>query len=209
MSVLKRLAHALDRRDDVPNQELARELAGVKDTHGIREIAENLWNKDRRIRNDCIKVLYEIGYLDPSLIASYAGDFVKLLRSRDNRMVWGAMIALGTVAGMAAGELYPQVDEIKTAMEDGSVITKDAGVITLAGIASHDPAYNRDIFPYLLEHLRTCRSKDVPQHSEKAVLAVNAGNKQAFIAVLKQRLEDLQGAQVKRVEKVIRKAEQG
>jgi len=47
MSIINRLANSLGRRDEVPNQELARDLAAKKDKKGIREIAENLWNKDR------------------------------------------------------------------------------------------------------------------------------------------------------------------
>ena len=47
MSVLNRLASSIGRRDEIPNQELARDLAARKDKAGIREIAENLWNKDK------------------------------------------------------------------------------------------------------------------------------------------------------------------
>ena len=43
MSVLDRLASSLHRRDEVPNQELARDLSAKKDKAGIREIAENLF----------------------------------------------------------------------------------------------------------------------------------------------------------------------
>ena len=66
MSVLNRLASSLGRHDEIPNQELARNLAAKKDKAGIREIAENLWNKEKNIQADCIKVLYEIGYLNPN-----------------------------------------------------------------------------------------------------------------------------------------------
>jgi hypothetical protein len=92
MSALDRIAHLQNRRDEVPNQELARELAAQKDHQGIREIAENLWNDDKNIQADCVKVLYEIGYIDPFLIAGYADDFLKLLRSRENRLVWGGRL---------------------------------------------------------------------------------------------------------------------
>ena len=72
MSALERIAHFQNRRDEVPNQDLARDLASKKDRGGIREIAQNLWNKDKNIQADCIKVLYEIGYLNPALVAGYA-----------------------------------------------------------------------------------------------------------------------------------------
>ena len=42
MSVLNKTAYFLGRRDETPNQELARDLASSEDQVGIREIAENL-----------------------------------------------------------------------------------------------------------------------------------------------------------------------
>lgn len=207
MFTLDKLACSLGRRDEAPNQELARELIANRDTDGIREVAEGLASKDSAIRADCVKVLYEAGYLAPELVAPYALEFVKLLKSRDNRLVWGGMIALSTVAPLAADALYPHLADIQKAFQTGSVITKDGGVLTLAGIAAANPAYNREIFPFLLEHLRTCRPKDVPQHAEKTLSAVNAENKVEFIAVLEKRLEDMLGGQVTRVKKVIKQAE--
>jgi len=206
MSILNRIAHFQNRRDEVPNQELARELAKKKDREGIREIAENLWNKDKNVQADCVKVLYEIGYIDPSLIADYAEDYLKLVKSRNNRLVWGGMIALSTVATLKADVIFEHLQEVYRAIELGSVITVDGGVLTLAGVASAREEYRQAIFPFLLDHLRTCRPKDVPQHSEKSLPAVAASNKDDFIAVLEKRMEDLTGPQVKRVKKVIQEA---
>ena len=208
MSALEKIAYYQNRRDEVPNQELAKDLAAKKDRKGIREIAENLWNKNAQIQSDCLKVLYEIGYLQPELIAPYAEDFLKLLHSRKNRLVWGAMIALSTVADLKADVIYPHVEEIKQVMDRGSVITQDNGVKVLALVAARKAAYSKTIFPYLLHHLETCRPKDVPQHAEKAAVAVNTRNRQAFIAVLEKRLVDLKGAQAARVKKVIKEVEQ-
>jgi hypothetical protein len=208
MSVLQQIAYYQNRRDEVPNQELAKELATKKDRKGIREIADNLWNKNAQVQSDCLKVLYEIGYLQPELIAPYADDFLKLLHSRNNRLVWGAMIALSTVADLKADVIYPHVAEIEQVMDQGSVITKDNGVRVLALVAAQKAAYSKQIFPFLLHHLETCRPKDVPQHAEKAAVAVKAGNKQLFSAVLEARLLDLKGSQTARVKKVIKEIEQ-
>ncbi len=207
MSALDQIAHFQNRRDEVPNQILARDLASRKDRAGIREIAVNLWNKDKGIQADCIKVLYEVGYLQPALIAGYVEDFVKLLKSKNNRLVWGAMIALGTVADIKADVIFAHLAEIQKAMNSGSVITVDNGVQTLALAASKGGKYNKAIFPYLLDHLKTCRPKDVAQHSEKTLPAVvDASNKKQFIAVLEKRMEDLSGSGLARVKKVIKAA---
>ncbi len=207
MSVLNRLASIQKRRDEVPNQVLARDLAARKDKAGIREIVENLRNKNKNIQADCIKVLYEIGYINPELIAPYAGDFISLLKSTNNRLVWGGMIALSTIASVRSDVLFAHTAQIQKAMKTGSVITVDNGVATLAGVASVGDQYNQAIFPFLLQHLKSCRPKDVAQHAEKSLPAVNDSNKAQFIKVLEKRMEDVSGSGLTRVKKVIKQAQ--
>ncbi|HEX2696092.1 MAG TPA: hypothetical protein VHM28_00185 [Anaerolineales bacterium] len=207
MSALSRIAHFQNRRDEIPNQELARDLAAKKDKAGIREIAKHLWDKNKNVQADCIKVLYEVGYINPALIAGYAEDFIKLLKSKNNRLVWGAMTALGTIAELKADLIFTHLAEIQKAMNNGSVITMDNGVQTLARVASKSDPFNKKIFPYLLNHLRTCRPKDVAQHAEKTLPAVNSSNKKKFTAVLEKRMQDLSGSSLARVKKVIKATE--
>ena len=204
MSVLNRLAQSLGRRDEVPNQELARDLAAKKDKKGIREVAEALWHKDKNIQADCIKALYEVGYIEPKLIADYTDDFVKCLKSKNNRLVWGGMTALAEVAKANPDAVFKNLDAIKKAKETGSVITVDNAISTLAYTAAANDKYNKAIFPYLLKHLSSCRPKEVPQHSEKTMPAVNKSNRVDFIKVLEKRMEDLSGGGLSRVKKVIK-----
>ena len=42
MSVLQKLAYAQQRRDDVPDQELARELAAKNDSAGVKKLFVNI-----------------------------------------------------------------------------------------------------------------------------------------------------------------------
>ncbi|MGE5073460.1 MAG: hypothetical protein ACM3MF_08530 [Anaerolineae bacterium] len=207
MSALDRIAHFQNRRDEAPNQQLARELASQRDRDGICEIAENLWNHSRAIQADCLKVLYEIGAIDPALIADYGEDFVKLLHSRNNRLVWGGMTALRTIADLRPQVVMSHLDEIEDAIDKGSVITVDNGIDALARAASKDERCAREVLPYLVDHLSTCRAKDLPQHAEKSLLAINSANKSRFIRVLTCRLDELSGAALARVKKVLKEAE--
>ena len=207
MSAIDQIAYNQGRRDEVPNQELARKLVETGDNAGIAEIAAHLWDKNANIRSDCLKVLYETGYLRPEMIAGYADDFLRLLRSKNNRLVWGGMIALSTIAGIKADELYPHVAEIEKSIQAGSVITVDAGVKTLAGIACNSPERGQEILPYLLDLLGTCRPKDVARHAESILPAVDEPHRSAFLGVLNQRMGDLSAAQVQRVRKVIRQVD--
>lgn len=83
MSVIAKLATSLNRRDEIPNQELAAEILRTKDKKAVAELVENLQNKDKNISSDCIKVLYEIGEKDPTLIDPYYKNFLLLLDSKN------------------------------------------------------------------------------------------------------------------------------
>ena len=208
MSVLNKIAFYQNRRDEIPNREAAQVLAQTRSRADIREIAEAIWDKEPNVQSDCLKVLYELGYLAPDLIAEYVDDFLKLLKHRNNRMVWGGMIALSTVADLKAAEIFPHIGEIVQVMEKGSVITMDNGIKVLALVASQKDDYRKAIFPILLDHLKTCRPKEVPQHAEKSLPAVTAGNKSDFIQVLEGRLEDMTASQAARLKKIIKTAEE-
>ncbi len=206
MTVINELACSRSRRDEVLNQELARRLAAGKDTAGIKELIDHLQDKNADIANDCIKTIYEIGMIDPALIESYADDFVRLLTSRNNRMVWGAMITLSTIAGRQADRLMAHLDLIMKTTKNGSVITTDNGIKILGLIGSVRPDYREAVTPFLLEHLRTCRPKEVPQHAESALPAISKDNRDAFIAVINARVTDLTPGGLNRIKKVLKKA---
>jgi hypothetical protein len=203
MTTLSQIASALGRRDEAPNQELARSLAASGDAQGIAEIAAGLQSLDKGVQADCIKVLYEIGYLRPDLVSAHASAFLKLLASKNNRLVWGGMIALSTVAALAADVIYKRADDIIGVMERGSVITIDNGIKTLALLSAAKPRYAEQLFPYLLNHLKTCREKDAPQHAEHILAAVNAGNKDAYIAVVTRRLAGAPASRAARLRKAL------
>ena len=87
MTILNRLATALKRRNETPNQLLAEEIVRTNDEYAVEELVENLRNKNRNIQSDCIKVFYEIGERKPALIAGFHKQFGKLLDSPNNRLV--------------------------------------------------------------------------------------------------------------------------
>jgi hypothetical protein len=215
MSVLNKLASALNQRDEVPNQILAEEIASSDDEEAVAELITALTHRDKAIRYDCIKVLYEIGAQKPELIAPYADDFAKLITSRDNRLVWGGMTALGSVVDQAADAVGKHVDAIINATAHGSVITQDWGVRVLAmlvasqaALASKNVRYAERVWPFLLDFLRHCPSKDLPRHAESVLMAVNADNAADLASLLEGRQGELTPAQAKRLEAVLKKLHQ-
>jgi len=207
MSVLNQLASALGRRDELPNQELARALVRNNDLQGIAEIGQNLLNKDKFIQRDCIKVLYEIGYLKPEFISEYTGEFLKLLSNRDNNVVWRSMIALTTTSQLKADDIFKQIDLLESVIREGSVITRDAGIKVMATVAKQNERYRQKIYPFLLNHLKSCRPKDVPQHAESIFPVVGVDDVFSFCEVLNDRKALFNKTQLSRVNKLIKHAE--
>jgi hypothetical protein len=203
--MIERTASRLGRNDDEPNIALAQELASKKDAKGVAEIAAGIEGKDASTASDCIKVLYEVGYREPELIAQYAPVFVSLLGSKSNRLVWGAAIALAQVAPLRAEYLFGELDAILAAFERGSVITVDNCVSILAGIAAATSTYQKKIAPLILDHLRACRPKEVPQHAQRATVCMTGPYAARFEAVLEERYPELTMAQRKRIDKLLRK----
>jgi hypothetical protein len=203
-SVLDQIAYYQGRRDEVPNQELARRLAETRDRSGIGEIAANLHHANPNVQSDCLKVLYKIGYISPPLVADYAGDFLALLTSRRNRMVWGAMIGLATIAALRPREIWSQIDLVVDVTAKGTVITQVWGVRVLAQVAAADDVYHDRLWPVLLDRLRTCIPRDVPTHAESLLGAVREQDVPELAAVLAAREPEMTASQRTRLRRVAR-----
>ncbi len=138
MSVIPRLATSLNRRDEVPNQDLAKEIVETENKEAVTELVANLSNKSKDIQSDCIKVLYEIGESKPGLIAPYAKNLVELLDSKINRLQWGAMTALNTIAAENPAIVFGALAKLAAVADKGSVITRDNYVSILTKLCSVD-----------------------------------------------------------------------
>ncbi len=205
MSIIPKLATSLNRRDEVPNVELAAAIVAKDSKMSVSELVHGLNNRNKGIRHDCIKVLYEIGKLRPRLIAEHYRLFVAILGNTDNRLQWGAMTALNTIVAEKPREIYLSLQEIINAADRGSVITRDQCVNILIALCSVDK-YADKVFPLLLEQMLTCPPNQFPMYAENAQVAINTTNKDDFLKVLSQRLNDIEKESGrKRVEKVIAK----
>ena len=205
MSILNKLASALDRRDELPNEELAKQIADKNDNEAVKELVANLSNKSKDIQTDCIKVLYEIGERKPALIAAYAKEFIDLLASRNNRLQWGAMTAINTITLENPKLIYGSLSKIIAAADNGSVITKDHAVNILISLCSLKQ-YTENAFSLLIEQLLNSPTNQLPMYAEKAIPVINEKNKQLFVKALASRINDIgKETKRKRVEKVIKK----
>ena len=199
------LACRLGRNDETPNIELAEKLCDSADKTGIGEIADGLKSKEQAVANDCIKVLYEIGQRKPELIADFADNFITTLSSKNNRIVWGSMMALAYITPIKSEVVFRRLPEIIAAYKKGSVITVDNSISVFAQLCKANDNYQTAVFPILLDHLANCRAKEIPQHSERIAVCIGTGNKEAFIKALEARTNELSESQNSRITKLKKK----
>jgi HEAT repeat protein len=207
MSVLDQLASKLGERNAVPNQHLAEKIAAEKNKAAVKELVENLSNKNRNIQSDCIKTLYEIGEREPSLIADYAKEFGSILTSKNPRLVWGAATALSSIASVNGKAIYSLLPAmLKAADDSGSVIARDHTVKALARLGSQKE-YNKNCADLLVEQLMKAPVNQFPMYVEESMAVINDKNREAFVEVINARMNDdiEQESKRKRVEKVLKK----
>lgn len=206
MSVIEKLATSLNRRDEVPNQELARRIVSDREAAAVQELVANLTHKNKAIQSDCIKVLYEIGEARPEMIAKYYREFGQLLESTHARLVWGAMMALDTIALKEPKAVFGMLSTIlKVADNSGSVIARDHAVGILVKLATLKP-YRTDCVALLIEQLISCPNNQFPMYVEMSAPVIDADNRKRFQQVIERREPKLdRESQKKRVAKVLKR----
>lgn len=207
MSFFNDLASVLNENDDLSNQQRAKLIVENNDSQEIKELVKRLSYQNKGIQSDSIKVLYEIGYIKPELILPYLPEFLDLLSSKNNRMVWGSMTALSTVSEIDAKKLYPHLSKILNAVDEGSVITKDAAVTILVNLAKIKE-YHIECSKMYLNVLKDSPENQFPMYCEKGLEIIDNFNKTDFQTIVEIRLDQLEkDSQKKRIQKVLKKLE--
>ncbi|MDC6365566.1 MULTISPECIES: hypothetical protein [Flavobacteriaceae] len=204
MTAISQLSSSLGQKGNDANIALAIEIAETENSNAIKELVENLKNKDKKIQADCIKTLYETAYLKPSLIASYHRDFLELLSSKNNRLVWGGMIALSTITDLKGKELFESIDLISDTVNKGSVITVDAGIEIYTKLNKYSEFQDK-VENLLTDQLWKCPIKQLPKYMEKSTISINKKNKEIYQKIINERKAECEkDSQIKRLDKVLK-----
>lgn len=205
MSIQPQLAASLGIPDEQPNIALAEAIAREHNSAAIRELISILNGKDKALKSDALKVLYEVGYRAPDLIAPFIAQFKNLLTNPDNRLVWGAMCAIDGIATTKPDAVFLILPQIMAAVERGTVITRDHAVKTLTKLAAQE-RFARTAMPLLMEQLRTAPTNQLPMYAELVASIILPPDAPTMRAILEARLPELpSAAKKKRIEKALKK----
>jgi hypothetical protein len=123
-------------------------------------------------------------------------------------MVRGAIIALAEIAKVKPDYIFKHLEEIKKIKDTGpDNIAIDKSISALAYTSAASAEYSKVIFPYLMQHMLACYHKEVPEHAERILPAVNENNNFEFIKTMEKRMDDLSGSDFTRLKKIVRIAE--
>lgn len=207
MSTIDKIAYYLGARDEVPNQVLAKFLVDNKDIDGMDEIASYLYDKNKSVSSDCLKVIYEAGYIDPQMTSKYIEDFLKLLTSKNNRMVWGAMIAVSNVTPFEHEKIFEKIDLIMKLTETGTVITHIHGINVMLKLCSIESKYYDKLYPILIDYLKECRPVDFGKRVELYTSIINDDNRDEILRIVNIRLPDINKNQQSRIKKALKEVD--
>ena len=189
------------------NQQLAKEIVDAKDVDSIKELIDNLHHKKRVIQGDCIKVLYEIGQINPDLIAPFAKEFIALLSSSNNRLQWGGMTALHRITPQNLELVFKALPQLTAIADAGTVITNDHFVGILQKLGAH-PKYYSAILPVLMQRLKIAPENQLPRYAEDSLPILKSEDLKPFANIVAKRLNEIDHEpKRKRMEKVLAKVE--
>lgn len=206
LNVETRLAGTLGRRDEIPNIELAEDIAGSGNKEAVADLVAVLDRGKTSQRSDAIKVLYEIGDRNPELIATHVPAFLKHMTSANNRLVWGSLSALAAICRAEPGKIERHLGGILTAANGGSVIAKDQAMSILMTLAA-DTSHAGKIVPMLIGRLASAALNQLPMYAERSLPVIPPEFRKSFSETLRQRLDEaMPQSKRKRIEAVLRKA---
>ena len=203
MTVIDKLASSSAQRSQAANIFLAKNIVEQKDKKAVEVLVRNLESESKKIRYDCIKVLYEIGERDPELISNHCKKFVALPESTDNRMQWGAMTALDSITPLQKEAVFKSLHILAGVADKGSVITRDHYVNILACLAG-TKKYRAVVFPLLMEQVNRCAVNQLAMYAEIILPAIDPEHAAAFASLLSKRLGNIeQESKRKRIRKIL------
>lgn len=167
MGLPDQLASALDRRDEQPNIELAKQLAKQTELSGeVLELISIVKHGNKPEQHDAIKVLYELADLKPNAFADKLEFVFDLLKTKDNRVLWGALTLLSKICAFNLDTTFENLPQILDAAGRGSVIAKDATFEILLALANSG-SYQDQAGKHVVSFLTDAAPNQLPMYAEK------------------------------------------
>lgn len=212
MDLLDRLAVAMNRHDDMPNQELAANIVFHLDTEAVDLLINSIERGDDVHAPDASRVVCEVGQRDEELLHPVEERLVSLVQTGQADMVPFAMYALSPVAHRVATQLWDMRDVMWNVLGDDNQhaeLARAAAVRLLSALCASGPDYARTLAGGLVDLLGKCLPKDVALYAESVLPALGTAHSHRAKPVLDRRMKELTPAEVARLRRAVRVAQTG
>lgn len=208
--VLGRLAVAMNRHDDMPNQELAANIVFHLDHEAVGILVGAIERADDVHASDAARVLCEVGTRDEELLHPVQERLVTLCQEGPNAMLPFAMYALSPIAERVGEQLWDMRELLWSVLQDGAEhaeMARAAAVRLLSALCASGPDYARTLAGGLVDLLGKCLPKDVALYAESVLPALGAAHSHRAKPVLDRRMKELTPAEVARLRRAVRLAQ--
>lgn len=208
--LLGRLAVAMNRHDDMPNQDLAANIVFHLDHDAVSILVGCIERGDDVHAPDAARVLCEVGSRDAELLLPEVERLMSLCESGERAMLPFAMYALSPLAGHVAEQLWDMRDRFWQALgesADHSEMAQAGGVKLLSALCAAGPDYARTLAGGLVDLLGKCLPKDVALYAESVLPALGSAHSHRAKPVLDRRMKELTPAEVARLRRAVRSAQ--
>lgn len=210
--ILGRLAVAMNRHDDMPNQDLAANIVFHLDEDAVSILVGAIERGDDVHAPDAARVLCEVGSRDHELLLPMAERLVAICEQGNTPMLPFAMYALSPVAPHVAEQLWEMRDtfwQVLSGETGHADMAQAASVKLLSSLCAAGPDYARTLAGGLVDLLGKCLPKDVALYAESVLPALGAAHSHRAKPVLDRRMKELTPAEVARLRRAVRAAQSG
>jgi hypothetical protein len=210
--VLGRLAVAMNRHDDMPNQELAAEIVFHLDGEAVDVLVRSIERGDDIHASDSSRVLCEVGSRDEELLHPVQERLLTMVREGHDEMLPFAMYALSPLCHRVAEHLWELRENLWNVLsdcEEESELGRAAAVRLLGALCASGPDYARTLAGGLVDLLGKCMPKDVALYAESVLPALGTAHSHRAKPVLDRRMKELTPAEVARLRRAVRLAQTG
>jgi hypothetical protein len=205
MKVLEQMSLFTHQRNEKNNVAIAARIAEEDDYAALKQIVQLLQEGNTALKNDCIKIIYEVGEQKPLLIEEYLDLFFHLLKSKNNRLQWGAMCAIYYCAQTQLKKVYKNLDYILKNTENASVIGRDYRFFTLITLAK-EKKYLKTIAPVLIDELWKAAENQFPAYCEETLCLPKKFIRETIVPIISERIKSIATeSKRKRLNKILKK----
>lgn len=189
--IIQQLSSSLGRKDEQPNIDLAIQICKDENSASVSELVFLTRGKNKNLQNDSIKVLYEIGERNSSLILPHLSIFLNHLFSKNNRLQWGAMTAIRMISNNYPSEIADFIFELEAAAASGSVICRDNFIGILENLLLLEIWYDQ-AFTILIQQLESCPENQLAMYAEMTMSKINDRSRKSYCYTLRNRLVNIE-----------------